>query len=252
MTPHIRKLSVAVAAAALLGAALAAPAAQASVTDQLDVGAQLLDQPKGQPWAVNLLLGAKVIESTGQENLPITKKFSFQFPKATVNSSAFATCNATDGNLLSRGPSACPASSQIGAGTAAVRAISLPFDATVKLFNGKGTDKQRELILYANAKTVDVTVILRGTLTKVSNGNYGYTFDLPIPPIQVLSDQFAAIEAFNITVGKRIRKNGKLISFIDAPTKCSGAGWPFTFRDELDGGVVANAAATISCIIKAQ
>ena len=233
-------------------AGLTATSASASVTNQLDIGAQLLDQPKGQPWAVNLLLGAKVVESSGQENLPITEKFTFQFPKANVNSSDFKTCNATDGNLLSKGPSACPAASQIGGGTADVRAISLPFAATVKLFNGKGNNRKRELILYANATQVDVTIVLRGSLEKINNGNFGYRFTLPIPPIQVLSDQFVAIEGFNISVGKRITKHGRKISFIDAPTKCGGAGWPFTFRDELKGGIVANASAAISCTIKAQ
>ena len=237
--------------AMLTATAIAAPVAHATITNQLDVGAQLLDQPKGQPWAVNLLLGAKVIDSDGQAGLPITKKFTFQFPKANVNSSAFTVCHATDGNLLSKGPSACPAASQVGGGTADVRALSLPFAATVKLFNGPGTNKKRQLILYANATTVDVTVILHGTLTKTNNGNYGYTFDLPIPPIQVLQDQFVAIEGFNITVGKRITVHGRKVSFIDAPTKCSGDGWPFTFRDELDGGVVANTSAAISCVIKA-
>lgn len=248
--PTGRRLAACLAAA-LVAAALAAPAAQATVTNELDVGAELLDQPKGQPWAVNLLLGAKVVESTGPENLPITKRFTFLFPKAAVHTDAFPGCTAKDGDLLTKGPSACPSGSRIGEGTAKVRAISLPFDATVILFNGKGTNNKREVIIYANATAVDVTVILRGTLSKINQGNFGFKFDLPIPPIQVLQNQFVAIEGFNVKVGKRTTKRGKRISYIDAPTKCTGGGWPFSFRDELEGGIVATDTATISCVIKA-
>ena len=96
MTAQTRMRLGACVVAMLSAAAIAAPVAHATVTNQLDVGAQLLDQPKGQPWAVNLLLGASVVESTGQENLPITTKFSFQFPKAQVNTTKFGVCNATE------------------------------------------------------------------------------------------------------------------------------------------------------------
>ena len=249
--PNARRLTACLVAAAALGIAIAAPAAHATVSNTLNIGAQLLDQPKGQPWAVNLLLGAQVIESTGQENLPITTKFVFQFPRANVNPDKFPVCKATDGDFVKQGPNACSSGSIIGKGTADARALSLPIPADVTLYNGKGTKNNRELVLYAYAPSVGVKVILRGHLRKINRGNFGYEFELPIPPIEVLQGQLVSIEGFQITVGKRIRKGGKLISFIDAPQKCSGAGWPFTFRDELQGGVVATANATISCVIKA-
>ncbi len=249
-TPTGRRIAACLAAMTAV-LAFTAPAAHATVSAELSAGAVLLEQPTGSPWALDLLLGAKVIESTGQENLPITEKFTFQFPKAKVNADQFPVCKATDGDLISKGPRACPASTKIGGGTASVRAISLPFPADVTLFNGKGTKSRREIILWANATTVDVTVVLRGTLSKISNGNYGFRLELPVPEIKVLDGQFVAIEGFDVRVGKHIKKGRKKISYLEAPTKCAGAGWPFTFRADLRGGAFGSDQKTISCTIRA-
>ena len=238
---------------ALAALAAAAPGASATVTGELSIGAELLDQPANQPWSVNLNLGVKLIDSTGQENLPVTERILLEFPKATVNGDKFPKCTASDGQLTVRGPSACPRASQIGAGVAHVRGISLPFTADIKLFNGRGTNKDREIVIYAKERTLEVVVILRGKLRQINRGDFGFQFDLTIPPnaIQLLSDQFVAIEDFDVKVGSRIRKNGRLISYIDAPRKCTGNGWPFTFRNELRGGAVVTDSKRISCVIKA-
>jgi hypothetical protein len=240
--------------AALAVLALAAPSAPAVVTGDLSIGAELLDQPANQPWSVNLLLGVKLTDSTGQENLPVTERIFLEFPKAKVNGDKFPKCTASDGALTARGPSACPRDSLIGSGVAHVRGIALPFTADIKLFNGRGTNRDREIVIYAKERSLEVVVILRGKLRQISRGDFGFEFDLTIPPnaIQLLSDQFVAIEDFEVKVGKRIRRNGRLISYIDAPRRCVGDGWPFTFRNELRGGAVVTDRKRISCIIKAR
>jgi hypothetical protein len=237
--------------AALGACALAAPAAFGAASAELKIGAELLDQPKGQPWAVNLNLGAQIVESTGPENLPITTRLFFQFPKATVNSDKFPVCRATDAQLTLRGASACPSNTLIGEGTANVRAISLPFDATVKIFNGPGTRNKRTIIIFGSATTVDVQVPLRATLQKVNKGNVGWEVSLPFPEIQVLQGELVSVESFNVKIGKRIRKGGKRISYIEAPTSCPSGGWPFLFRDELRGGDAPISRKVIPCTLLA-
>lgn len=242
-----------VSAVALLALALTAPGASATVTGELSIGAELIDQPRSQPWSVNLKLGVKLTDSTGQENIPVTERILLEFPKATVNGDKFPKCTASDGQLTVRGAAACPRDSQIGGGVAHVRGLSLPFTADIKLFNGRGTNKDREIVIYAKERSLEVVVILRGKLRQINRGAFGFEFDLTIPPnaIQLLSDQFVAIEDFEVKVGKRIRRNGRLISYIDAPRKCTGNGWPFTFRNELRGGGVVTDSKRISCVIKA-
>ncbi len=231
------------------------------MTADLDIGAELLDQPLNQGWALNLLLGAKMTESQGQEQMPVTERILIEFPKAKVNTHRFAQCRATDGQLQTQGYRACPSASQIGSGESHVRAIALPFTASLRIFNGRGTNNNRELIIYAFEPTTAVTVILRGRLRKINRGDFGFEFDLRIPPegIQLLTDQFVSIEDFSVKVGKRIRKRvGKkrkrtqLISYIEAPRKCTGKGWPFKYRNFLKGGQVATDDKLIPCVIRAQ
>jgi hypothetical protein len=200
---------------------------------------------------VNLNLGAEIVESTGPENLPITTRLFFQFPKANINADKFPVCRATDAQLTLRGAAACPSSTLIGQGTANVRAISLPFDATVKLFNGPGTKNQRTIIVFGSATTVDVQVPLRVTLKKINKGNYGWEASMPFPEIKVLEGELVSVESFNVKIGKRIRKGGKSISYIDAPTKCPRGGWPFFFRDELRGGDAPTSTKVIPCNLQA-
>ena len=108
------------------------------------------------------------------------------------------------------------------------------------------------MIIWAIEPTTQVTVVLRGTLRKVNKGQFGFEFTLNVPPIQILSDQFVSIVNFKAKVGKRIKKNGRLISYIEAPRKCTGEGWPFTYRNELTDGSVSTDNALIPCVIRAQ
>ncbi len=254
ISKHAWKPPTLALAAALAALAAVAPAASATVTADMSIGAELLDQPANQPWSVNLLLGVKLTDSTGNENLPVTERILLEFPKARINSQHFPQCKATDGEFTAKGETACSKASQIGAGVAHVRGISLPFVADLWLFNGKGTNDNREIVIFARERSLEVPVTLRGRLRKINRGAFGFEFDLTIPPaaIQLLSDQFVAIESFDVKVGKRIRKGGKLISYIDAPRKCIGDGWPFSFRNELRGGAVVTDRKRISCVIKAQ
>ena len=203
---------------------------------------------------MNLNLGVKLTDSTGQENMPVTERILLEFPKATVNGDKFPKCTASDGDAHRARPVGLPARLADRSGVAHVRGIALPFTADIKLFNGKGTNKDREIVIYAKERSLEVVVILRGKLRQINRGDFGFEFDLTIPPnaIQLLSDQFVAIEDFEVKVGKRIKRNGRLISYIDAPRKCTGNGWPFTFRNELRGGAVVTDSKRISCVIKAH
>lgn len=223
--------------------------ALANPTSGLDMAATLLDQPAGQPWAVDLSLGAHFGTTDGSIP-PILNSMSFKFPHAKVNGSQFPTC--TLAKLKAKGPSGCPSGSRIGQGRAIVDAIGLKIGATIIAFNGPGTDSKRQEVIYAKADPgIDVTLYFAGTLKKIG-GQYGYQLDVPVPPIQTIPGApNASVDSFNVNVGARTKKHGKKISYIDAPTSCPKSGLPFAGSFAFADGSTSTSSATISCTLKA-
>jgi hypothetical protein len=243
MKHRTRRLAAIGAATAAL-AGLAAPAALADHTQALDIGAQLVRQPAGKPWIVNLQLGAVLGTSDGSSPSPVNHMV-FSFTRgAKVHPEAFGTC--TLKIIETKGPAACPHDSRLGGGTANAHALEQDFPAKMQVFNGPKAGKNRKILIYAVALST-VQVFLEGTL-KQTSGKYGYVLDLPVPRIRTVGDMDAAITEFHATVGG-IGKKG--VPFIEAPTACTGGGWPFAGTFTYADGGSGSASAAISCLLKA-
>jgi hypothetical protein len=251
MTTRMRRLTALAAAATVTAAGAAAiPALAADHTQELSIGAELVRQPKGKPWEVNLLLGATLDLTDGGTPEPV-QNMHFQFTNgARVNSDAFKTC--TVQVLEKRGPSACPAGSQIGAGKAIAEALNLVINANIRIFNGPGKVNNRQLIVWAKAIEIPTIVLtLPGTLKKTS-GKYGWDLQLPIPRIPTIGDDNdASVTKFEVKVGGYGRKKGKKVPFIEAPTQCRKPGWPFAADFRYADGAAGRATALIDCTIRA-
>ena len=243
--------------AALLVTALAVVAVSASsafasdqLVNKLTVGAVLVNQPKGSPWSIDLHLKADLIDQVDQVELPQSTLYHFKFPKAGLNASKFPVCNATKAQFVAKHAAACPANTQIGKGTATAYGIGILFDnVPVYVFNGPGTDSKRTVITYGRLLKggIDVDVPVYGTIKKTSSG---FDASFPIPDIQLSDNEFAAIQNFDVRVGKRIKKGGKQVSYLDAPTACKeGVGFPFTFDATFKSGKVVSDSKTIPCEI---
>jgi hypothetical protein len=245
----MRRSKTVAAAAAFAAFAVAGPA-QAAHTQDLVFGATLLDQPKGQPWAVNLNVDATLGTTDGSLAAPL-RHVRLQFPAgAKVNADKFPTCAPkTFADSLK-----CPKASMLGNGLAKVDARPLlnNVDAQLKLFNGKGNAKKRALILTASTEDsgIEINLLLPGTLTKIG-GRFSYQFDLDIPEIVAVSGAPpVAINSFNVNVGGRVKKKGKKLSFIDAPTKCPSGGWPFTGTFTFGDGALPTLNSHLDCTLK--
>src|SRR5262249_37870653 len=148
-------------------------------TQNLVFSATLLDQPKGQPWAVTLNVNAMLgtndnsIAAPGDRAL---RHVRLQFPAgARLNADKFPTCAPkTFAATLN-----CPKGSKLGNGLAKVDARPLlnNVDAQLKLYNGKGTAKKRTLYLTASTEDagIEINLLLPGTLTRIG-GRYSYQF----------------------------------------------------------------------------
>jgi hypothetical protein len=243
-----RRVAAGVAACAALAAGAAATASAALAADhtqQLNLAAELVRQPPGKPWIVNLVLGADMGMSDGTVPAPVNHmKFSFT-SGAKVHSDAFGVC--TRKTLEDQGPTGCPASSKLGSGTAVANALATDFKADVMVFNGPGTVSNRKLYVYARAIQT-VVIIMEGTLKKTS-GKYGWMLDLPVPEIPTVGEgNDAAITSFSVKVGGFGKKH---TPFIEAPTSCKGPGWPFFGTFSYSDGLSGTSSAIIPCVLKA-
>ena len=231
--------------------AVSASSALASeqLANKLTVGAVLVNQPKGQPWSIDLHLKADLIDQVDPVELPQSTNYHFKFPKAGLNASKFPVCKATKTDFIAKHAAACPANTQIGKGVSNAYGIGIQFDnVPVFVFNGPGTDSKRSVIAYGRLLKggIDVDVPVFGTIKKTGSG---FDANFPIPDIQLSDNEFASVQNFDVLVGKRIKKKGKQISYLDAPTVCSGAGFPFTFDATFKGGKVVSDTKTIPCEI---
>jgi hypothetical protein len=243
-----RSMTVAVAAA-FAALAVAGPA-QAAHTQDLVFSATLLDQPRGQPWAVNLNVNATLGTTDGSLAAPL-RHVRLQFPAgARLNADKFPTCAPrTFADSLQ-----CAKGSRLGNGLAKVDARPLlnNVDAQLKLYNGKGTAKKRTLYLTASTEEsgIEINLLLPGTLTKIG-GRYSYQFDLDIPEIVAVSGAPpVAISSFQVDVGGRVKRKGRKLSYIDAPTKCPSGGWPFTGTFTFGDGTLPTLASHLDCTLK--
>jgi hypothetical protein len=257
-TTHRRGRAL-LAAAALAAALMAAVPAGAQAAHQQDfrAGAVLLDQPKGRPWALALKLGADLDygrEYVVGETDPVDN-MQFKFPVATVNGNAFATCDPK--RIQARkSPKACPADSLIGTGSAVADAtLTSTLDAKIWVFNGKGNSRQREIVVFAKTTQtgVEVNLVLRGALKRISGGGFGWQLDLPVPRIDtVIGAPPAAVRRFEVTVMKRKKVGRQRISYIEAPTVCPARGLPFQanfhYMDQKSSGPIDK---KISCTLTA-
>jgi hypothetical protein len=243
-----RAALLASATAALAGALPASAALAANHTQQLNLAAELVNQPPGKPWVVNLILGAELGSADGTVPSPVRNMKFFFTAGAKVHSDAFDTCSKAV--LEQQGPAKCPASSKLGSGNAVASVLQTNFPTDeVIVFNGPGTTSNRKILVWARAIET-VTIILEGTLKKTS-GKYGYTLDIPVEPIRAPGDE-ASITNFSVKVGGFGKLKGKKrVPFIEAPTSCKAPGWPFMGQFTYADGTSGSSSATIPCVLKA-
>jgi hypothetical protein len=233
---------------ALLLATLIAPgAAHASQTAALDVSAQLLNQPVGRPWSINLGTTVTVSTPDGAPPSPL-QSVDIRFPQATLNDDRFPACAVNELEL--RGPSACPKASKVGHGVA--RADVRPLldflvDVDLQVFVGPEERGGRMLLFHAQARQIPaVELILKGLLRK-TQGRYGYRLTLEIPEISTVpGSPPAAVTFFDVQVGGKNRGR----SFLEAPRSCPRSGLPFAGAFGYADGTSSSTTAKIDCTLR--
>jgi hypothetical protein len=233
---------------ALLCALFVAAPAYAANTETLITGVKLISQPAGQPWWIGLNLGATIGTSDGSKPSPLSK-LVFLFPHATVNAGAFPTCTVT--KLKARGAAGCPRGSRLGKGTSLIDASPLlnPAHADITMFNGPRRHGNPTFVFMAQAREVQVTIYLQGTLER-QRGRFGYKLTMPFPHIPTISGfPDASVSQFQVDVQAFGRKRGRRVPLLEAPTSCPSPGWLFEGDFSFFDGQSGTARTTIGCTL---
>jgi hypothetical protein len=222
-------LAKACALCAVLCALATAPPAHATNTESLITGVKLIKQPAGQPWWIGLSLGATIGTTDGSKPAPLSNLVFF-LPHATVNSGAFPTCTVV--KLKARGAAGCPRGSRLGQGTSLIDASPLlnPAHADISMFNGPRSHGNPTFLFMAQAREVQVTIYLQGTLVR-QRGHFGYKLTMPFPRIPTITGfPDASVTQFQVNVQAFGRKHGRKVPLLEAPTSCPSPGWLFEGR----------------------
>jgi hypothetical protein len=232
----------------VLCALLMAAPAHAANTESLITGVKLIKQPAGQPWWIGLSLGANIGTTDGSKPAPLSNLVFF-FPHATVNTAAFPACSVA--KLKAHGAAGCPRASRLGQGTSLIDASPLlnPAHANITMFNGPRSHGNPTFLFMAQAKEVQVTLYLQGTLVR-QHGRFGYKLTMPFPHIPTITGfPDASVSQFQVDVQAFGRKRGRKVSLLEAPTSCPSPGWLFEGDFSFYDGQSGSARTTIGCTL---
>lgn len=149
-----------------------------------------------------------------------TTQAVIHFDKALrFNPKLFKSCS--QATLQSGGPSACPAGSKVGSGSASATAVGTVENLTVTAFNGPGGNKL-ELLVQGDTP-LGINSVIEASLKK-DTGKYGYKLVVPIPEglQQPLTGVFATLTRFETKVKATTKGRG----YVET-TGCKGGKWHF-------------------------
>ena len=275
--PSRRWLVGGLAACLTVAAPIAAQAAAGTGPDGTTATITPLFSPNalGKATSTNVTVTSANPNNQGSVPPPTTATDVYLPAGTVLNAGAFQTCSKA--MLDSQGPSACPAGSKVGSGTATVGAVigssALTENATVTAFNGPPQNGHSVLELYAVGTTpISAQLTIEGVLSSAP-APYGYVLHFTVPPIATVpGGPNASIESFQVTVGatkgasstrasaavkrkskkKKSRRKSKAkaptaATYITEPRSCPAGGFPWKAVFTYANGEQVAATNTAPC-----
>lgn len=181
---------------------------------------------------------------------PATFRFQRGF---RVNGRFLPTCRLQD--LETRGPSACPAGSLVGRGSAEADgrpAIAEPVSAGIRVFNAPPQRAEPSILIYAEAPAAGVKIIYTGRFSRLARGPFGtaitvtpVTFQPPLPnPIEVTR---FSVQTIDRTAVRRVGGRRARVHYIEAPETCRRS-WRFSETLRFADGESITAQDEVPCV----
>ncbi|HTB51027.1 MAG TPA: hypothetical protein VK701_08645 [Solirubrobacteraceae bacterium] len=235
-------------ATALALTACVAPAADAESGTTATIAPSLSPDRLGAEGALRLTIRY----AGGESQVPSpVQRAVLRFPAGLgVEIPHLRSCSPS--RLRSQGPSACPAQSLLGHGTALAQAQAgsqiISESIRLSLFVGPFHNLQPTFEILAQGYTpFDERVVLTGTVTP-DLAPYGEDLVLSIPPIPTLPlEPDASIVTMSLTVGTPKPHRPITVNTIVVPPSCPAGGFPFAAEFTYADGSTDSVLASASC-----
>lgn len=178
----------------------------------------------------------------------------FRFQRGfRVNGRLLPSCRQED--LVTRGPSACPAGSLVGRGSAeadARPALATPVSARIRVFNAPPRGALPSLLIYAEAPEAGVKIIYTGLFSRLPSGPFGtaitvspVVFQPPlVNPIEVTR---FSVETIDRTAVRRVGGRRTRVHYVEAPDTCRRS-WRFSETLRFADGESISAEDEVPCV----
>ena len=249
----MRKSLIAAAVAALALAGASVVYATGVVTQHYESGvspskAGTVKKPK--PVALKLHLF--VTTSDGSVPPAANHDLIYFATGIALNSTKFKSCALETLNDSSKGPSACPAGSKIGGGTAKAHIGSDPKgqdeSITVTLFNGP---KGKAVEIYLNGTSpAQIQGAFQAKLVPIRSGPFGLKLDTVIPKslYEPITGLFTPLTDFNVSIKASTRVKGVSYGYVTTFSCPKSKKWPFkAIFNYANGSPPDTAKTTVSC-----
>jgi hypothetical protein len=246
-----RKWGVWIVVVALAGAISAigiSPAATTvSVEDSAGLNPSRLPKNKFKPASLNVVVESNV-DSPGEIPDEVRNTRLEFDDDGKITTTGLATCNRSVAQLqqmtTQQARAACRASI-VGSGTA--RALIPPAtttNAVVSAFNGPKAGRNPTILLHAQTD-IGVIQVLRGTISKINAGDFGYRLVVPVPDLPA----GAVLTRFETTVKKKWRHRGRTYNYISG--RCHDGNKTLNIRGTFDMATGPNqtSAASQRCTV---
>jgi hypothetical protein len=174
-----------------------------------------------------------------------------RFPAGlTLDIPHLSSCTAA--RLRARGPSGCPAQSEIGSGYALVETHAgtenITEETILSAFLGPPHNLQPTFEIVGQGYTpLDERIVFSGSVL-AAEAPYGEELVMPIPAIPTLMfEPDASIVAFSLTIGSSGRHGAHAANTILVPSRCPAGGFPFAAEFTYADGSTGNSTAVTPC-----
>jgi hypothetical protein len=159
------------------------------------------------------------------------------------------SCDAA--RLRARGPSGCPAQSELGSGHALMEAHAgtenTTEEATLWAFLGPPRNLRPSIEIVAQGYTPLDERFVFSSEVSASSPPYGEQMTMSIPPIPTLVfEPDASVVSFSLTLGSR-RRGAHADDSVRVPSRCPAGGLPFAAEFSYADGSTSQSRNTIPC-----